>query len=95
MLEERKRYLDALAQEGDIRLAVMEVERRVVHAMQERGYPAMMIRSALVTESRYKLLFAEDGEEKFFFEELLRDASTASPADAMSLPPPAAAFNEL
>lgn len=95
MLEERKRYLDALAQEGDIRLAVMEVERRVVHAMQGRGYPAMMIQSALVTESRYKLLFAEDGEEKFFFEELLRDASTASPADAMSLPPPASAFNEL
>lgn len=95
MLEERKRYLDALAQEGDIRLAVMEVERRVVHAMQGRGYPAMMIQSALVTESRYKLLFAEDGEEKFFFEELLREASTSSPADAMSLPPPAAAFNEL
>ena len=95
MLEERKRYLDALAQEGDIRLAVMEVERRVVHAMQDPGYPAMMIRSALITESRNKLLFAEDGEEKFFFEELLRDASTAFPADAMSLPPPAAAFNEL
>lgn len=96
MLEERKRYLEALAKEGEIRPAVMEVERRVVRAMQARGYPTVMIRSALVTESRYKLLFAEDGEEQPFFQELLRDAGTSpASADAMQMSPPAAVFNEL
>lgn len=96
MLESRKRYLDALAKEGEIRPAVMEVERRVVRTMQEKGYPALLIRSALVTESRYKLLFAEDGEEQAFFQELL--LGTEAPAmetEAMQLPPPAAMFNEL
>ena len=96
MLEERKCYVEALAKEGEIRPAVMEVERRVVRAMQARGYPIVMIRSALVTESRYKLLFAEDGEEQPFFQELLRDAGTSpASADAMQMSPPAAVFNEL
>jgi len=96
MLESRKRYLDALAKEGEIRPAVMEVERRVVRAMREKGYPALLIRSALVTESRYKLLFAEDGEEQPFFQELLRGTeASAMETEAMQLPPPAAMFNEL